>query len=38
MVLITTAVMSFNVTDDVRRQRMKVLPVAFAMLVLATMV
>ena len=38
MVLITTVVMSFNVTDDIRKQRTKILPVSYAMLAIATMV
>lgn len=38
LVLITTAVMSYKVTDDIRRQRVKILPVSYAMLAIATMV
>ncbi|KAI9453550.1 hypothetical protein BJY52DRAFT_834853 [Lactarius psammicola] len=37
LVLITTVVMSFKATDDVRRQRMTILPVSYAMLVVATL-
>ncbi len=36
--LITTAVMSINATEDVRRQRRKILPVSLMMLIVATMV
>ncbi|KAN0127919.1 hypothetical protein V8E53_014267 [Lactarius tabidus] len=37
LVLITTVVMSYKVTDDIRRQRLKILPVSYAMLAVATM-
>ncbi|KAI9444560.1 hypothetical protein H4582DRAFT_826261 [Lactarius indigo] len=37
LVLITTVVMSYKATDDVRRQRTKILPVSYAMLTVATL-
>jgi hypothetical protein len=36
--LITTAVMSLSVAEDLRGQRNKILPVSFLMLVVATVV
>ncbi|KAI9444559.1 hypothetical protein H4582DRAFT_2070289 [Lactarius indigo] len=36
LVLITTVVMSYRATDDIRRQRTKILPVSYAMLAVAT--
>ncbi|KAN0127923.1 hypothetical protein V8E53_014271 [Lactarius tabidus] len=37
LVLMTTIVMVYKATDDTRRQRVKVLPVSYAMLAVATM-
>ncbi|KAI9453548.1 hypothetical protein BJY52DRAFT_1123483 [Lactarius psammicola] len=37
LVLITTVVMLYGATEDVRRQRMKILPVSYAMLLVATL-
>ncbi|KAF8274357.1 hypothetical protein EI94DRAFT_1696257 [Lactarius quietus] len=37
LVLITTALMTYNVTEDIRRQRVKVLLLSYAMLAVATM-
>ena len=36
--LATTAVMSLSVTEDLRNQRNKILPVSFLMLLVATLV
>ena len=38
LLLITVGIMSVRVTDSVRRQRMRVLPVAFLMLLVAILV
>ncbi|KAH9980781.1 hypothetical protein BJV74DRAFT_887543 [Russula compacta] len=35
--LVTTAVMTYNVKEGIRKQRMKILPVSFAMLLVATL-